>query len=136
MTLEGGCFCGAVRYRIDGRPRRVTHCHCRHCRRTSGAPFVSWAEFDEGALALVDGSPKEYESRPGAMRSFCHKCGSPLTFREAEAPETVDVTVGTLDTPEAVVPEDHVWCDRMIPWLRIDDGLPRHGKGRDGGTKD
>ena len=134
MTFEGGCFCGAIRYRIDGRPRRVTHCHCRHCRRTSGAPFVTWAVFDEGALIFVLGSPKEYESRPGAMRSFCHKCGSPLTFRDARTPTSVDVTVGTLDTPEDVTPEDHVWSDRMISWLRIDDGLPRHGKGSDSGA--
>ena len=134
MKLEGGCFCGAIRYRIDGKPRRVTHCHCRHCRRTSGAPFVTWAEFDEGALTLTSGSPHEFESRPGAMRSFCRRCGSPLTYRGAETPESVDVTVGTLDTPDAVIPEDHVWGDRMVSWLRMDDGLPRHGKRRDSRT--
>ena len=131
MTLEGGCFCGAVRYRIEGRPRRVTHCHCRHCRRTSGAPIVTWAVFDEGALSILSGSPREFESRPGAMRSFCHKCGSPLTFRDAQTPETIDVTVGTLDDPGTVVPEDHVWFDRAISWLPVEDGLPRFGKGRD-----
>ena len=134
MTLEGGCFCGAIRYRIEGDPRRVTHCHCLHCRRTSGAAFVTWAEVDERSLTFVSGSPKEFESRPGAMRGFCHKCGSPLTFRDALAPKSIDVTVGTLDAPEAVVPEDHVWSDRTIEWLRLDDGLPRHGKGRDNQT--
>ena len=130
MALEGGCFCGAIRYRVDSTPRRVTHCHCRHCRRTSGAAFVTWAVFDEGSVTWVSGLPKEFESRPGAMRGFCHKCGSPLTFRDALTPESIDVTVGTLDTPEAIVPEDHVWFDRAIDWLRIDDGLPRHPKGR------
>jgi hypothetical protein len=131
MALEGGCFCGAIRYRIDSNPRRVTHCHCRHCRRTSGAAFVTWAVFDEGSVTWVSGVPKEFESRPGAMRGFCHKCGSPLTFRDALTPESIDVSVGTLDTPEVVVPEDHVWFDRAIAWLRIDDGLHRHAKGRD-----
>ena len=131
MTLEGGCFCGAIRYRVEGRPRRVTHCHCLHCRRTSGAAIVTWAVFDEGSLTFVSGLPKEFESRPGAMRAFCHRCGIPLTFRDALAPETIDVTVGTFDTPEAVTPEDHVWFDRAIAWLRIDDDLPRHGKGRE-----
>jgi hypothetical protein len=109
----------------------VTHCHCRHCRRISGAAFVTWAVFDEGNLTFVDGTPREFESRPGAMRSFCNKCGSPLTFRDAQYPDEVDITVATLDTPEVVVPQDHVWSDRKIPWLRIDDGLPAFGKSRD-----
>jgi hypothetical protein len=54
-----------------------------------------------------------------------------LTFRDAEDPGIVDVTVATFDTPETVVPEDHVWCDRMLPWLAFDDGLPRYALGRD-----
>ena len=130
MTLEGGCFCGAIRYKVDGGLRRVTHCHCLHCRRTSGAAFVTWAVFDAGSLTYISGVPKEFESRPGATRAFCPGCGSPLTFRDALAPETLDVTVCTFDTPESVTPEDHVWFDRAIDWLTIDDGLPRHGEGR------
>jgi hypothetical protein len=45
-SIEGGCLCGAVRYRAWGNAYGITHCHCQTCRRASGAPFVTWAGFD------------------------------------------------------------------------------------------
>ena len=136
MRLEGGCFCGAVRYRIDGGPSRVTHCHCVHCRRLSGAAFVTWAEFRLDDMTCTSGKPKTLESRPGVTRSFCGDCGTPLTFRDAgDAPAVVDVIVCSLDEPEGLVPQDHVWCDRELPWIRIADGLARYPRGRAAGPE-
>lgn len=126
MTMEGGCFCGAIRYRVDGPPRRVTNCHCVHCRRTSGAPFVTWAEFDSARFEMVRGMPRQCESRPRVTRRFCGACGTPLTYRHAEESDTIDVTVASLDSPDEIEPEDHVWCDRMLPWVRLADDLPRY----------
>jgi hypothetical protein len=131
MKLEGGCFCGAVRYRIDAPPRRVTHCHCIHCRRSSGAPFVTWAECDAASFEIVKGSPRECESKPQVTREFCGDCGTQLTYKRAYEPDGIDVTAGSLDHPETLGPEDHLWCDRMLPWIQIDDGLPRHRLGRE-----
>ena len=130
MSLTGGCLCGAVRYRIDGTQRRVTHCHCIHCRRAGGAAFVTWAEFDASEFRLVAGSPARYESRPSVTREFCAACGSQLTYRHADEPQVVDVTVCSLDDPAPLQPEDHVWCDRALPWIDMADGLPRFGLGR------
>lgn len=130
MKIEGGCCCGAVRYRVEGPPRRVTNCHCLHCRRTSGAPFITWAEFDPAELEIVRGAPGDYESRPRVTRRFCRECGTQLTYEHADEPDTIDLTVASLDLPDEIVPEDHVWCDRMLPWLRFADNLPRYGRSR------
>jgi len=128
--IEGGCICGAVRYQVPGPPRRVTHCHCLHCRRASGAPIVTWAEFDATGFAFVRGTPREFESRPRVTRQFCGDCGTQLTYRHAADPGTVDVTVASLDEPDSFEPEDHVWCDRELRWLRLQDGLPRFRRSR------
>jgi GNAT superfamily N-acetyltransferase len=120
----GGCFCGAVRYRIDAAPRSVSHCHCTICRRTTGAPFVTWATFPFAAVAL-DGAPAELHATARGVRTFCAACGTALTIRMHADPEWVDVTVGSLDTPAEIVPESHIYIDDALAWLHIDDTLPR-----------
>jgi GNAT superfamily N-acetyltransferase len=128
-SVTGGCFCGAVRYRADAAPIDVTHCHCAACRRTSGAPFVTWATFPAAAFTFVTGAPAELRSSAHAVRTFCAACGTALTFREEARPRSVDVTVGSLDEPEALVPRSHTWTVRQLPWLHLDDDLPRHAEG-------
>ena len=81
--MEGGCFCGAVRYRIDGTLGRVTSCHCLHCRRTTGAPFVTWVEVEPSRFSIVGGTPSRYSSRPGVTRTPCPRCGTQLTYEQA-----------------------------------------------------
>ena len=126
MKLEGGCFCGALKYQINSSPQRVTHCHCIHCRRTSGAPFLTWAAFESADFTFTAGTPARCETRAKVTRLFCPQCGTQLTYQHAEKPNIIDVTVGSLDTPGAVTPQDHIWCDRMLAWLHLDDGLPRY----------
>ena len=128
--MEGGCLCGAIRYQIAGYPRRTTNCHCLHCRRSSGAAFVTWVEFRPSDFKVVSGTPSRYESRPQVTRQFCEKCGTQLTYQHANEPDAIDVTACSLDNVDAVSPEDHVWCDRMVPWVKIADGLPRYKLGR------
>ena len=127
MTVaSGGCLCGEVRYRVDGALGRSTHCHCLHCRRASGAAFMTWVEVERTAFVIESGTPVAYEARPGVIRRFCGRCGSQLTWESAELSGTCDLTVCTLDDPSMAHPEDHVWCDRMVPWLKLDDGLARY----------
>jgi len=123
---EGGCLCGAVRYRVSSAPLEVTHCHCSLCRRSSGAAFVTWAVFPAAAFAFTAGEPRARRSSAGATRAFCGDCGTPLAFREDAQPERIDVTAGSLDRPAAVTPRDHTFTADMVPWLRLADGLPRH----------
>ena len=128
-TVTGGCFCGAVRYEIRGEPSVVAHCHCTMCRRTAGAPFVTWATYARAALRFVAGSPAELRSSPPVTRTFCGSCGTPLTFATTEEPDGIDVTVASMDRPEAVPPGAHIWTDSALPWLVLDDDLPRHPRG-------
>ncbi len=129
MTLQGGCFCGAIRYEIGAKPRRVTHCHCVHCRRLSGAPLVTWVECDVGTFRFTEGTTGTFESRPRVERRFCPRCGTQLTYRNLDS-DTIDVTAASLDAPESVTPEDHVWTDRQLAWLHLGDDLPRYALGR------
>ncbi len=126
MKIKGGCFCRSIRYEAKGPPSRITMCHCKHCRHTSGAPLLAWAEFQSTDLRFVDGTPGRLESRPGVTRQFCQDCGTQLTYERTEKIGIIDVTVCSFDNPEIVKPEDHVWASRMLPWLKINDGLPRH----------
>lgn len=123
--LDGGCLCGAVRYRAEGPPLRAVHCHCSLCRRASGAAFVTWVAFRFEAFAFTKGSPAIYKATDKAERTLCARCGTQLTFRHVESSHMVDVTVGSLDDPSAVRPDDHIWESSRLPWLHIDDGLPR-----------
>ncbi len=122
----GGCFCGAIRYRLSASPIDVSHCHCNNCRRTTGAPFVTWGTFPAAAFAFTAGTPAELRSTPQARRTFCSTCGTALTFTEDKRPHSVDVTAGSLDRPNALTPDEHIWTSRQLAWVHIDDDLSRH----------
>jgi GNAT superfamily N-acetyltransferase len=122
----GGCFCGALRYRIGAAAREVSHCHCTICRRTSGAPFVTWLTVPSAAFAFTSGTPAELHATPRAHRTFCAACGTALTFQLDAQPGIIDVTVGSLDDANAVAPDAHIWTSSQLRWLHIDDDLPRY----------
>lgn len=125
-TLEGGCHCGAVRYRLLARPTEIFHCHCSICRRSGAAPFLTWAGVAAENLEIVKGSPHIHASSEDGRRGFCPSCGTQLTFAFESAPGTVYVTAGSLDDPAAVTPTDHWFIADSVRWLHVDDGLPRH----------
>ncbi len=124
-VFTGGCLCGRIRYRVQGVPANQTHCHCETCRRASGAAFVSWASFPSSGFRFTKGSPARYESSDIAFRQFCSACGTQLAFQLHRTPEEIDITLASLDHPERVVPVDHIWTRRQIPWIKLADGLPR-----------
>ncbi len=123
---EGGCLCGAVRYVGRGAPNWVAHCHCQSCRRASGAVILTWAGFPGGNYEVTRGSPRFNGSSPGLRRSFCSACGTPLTFESERFPGEVRITVGSLDHPDALPAQGHVFTEEQIAWLHLDDDLPKH----------
>jgi hypothetical protein len=129
-ALEGGCLCGAVRYRVSGQAYGITHCHCRTCRRASGAPFVTWAGFDIDKFAFTKGKPASYRSSRKVVRNFCGRCGTALTYRRADLPESIDVTVASVDDPEALRPADHTWTESRLSWIALGDHLPTYPRER------
>ena len=123
---EGGCFCGAIRYRIEGEPSNSVICHCQTCRRVSGAPAVAWVTFAKSQLAFTKGTPAQLRSSPPVHRTFCAACGTPLTYEHEAQAATTDVTTCTLDDPAAFPPTHHSWLSHDLSWIRFGDGLPTY----------
>lgn len=130
MALEGGCSCGAVRYAADGAPFHATLCHCSDCRRAAGAPAVAWFSVRTAELRWTRGAPASHRSSPGIERGFCGRCGTQLTWHSAAFPDEIDVTICSLDDPDALPPRDHTFEARRLHWLQLADQLPRFPQGR------
>jgi hypothetical protein len=129
-AAEGGCFCGALRYRVDGPPIDAGYCHCRMCQRASGAPVLAWGHWPRDAFRwLGGGEPAVLVSSADCRRLFCGRCGTHLLFRDATDPGVVDLNLATLDDPSAVRPEYHIWTESRIPWFELADALPRYPDG-------
>ena len=131
-AIEGGCRCGAARYRAEGEPLWVAHCHCDDCRRSSGAPVSTFVGVRADGFAFVTGTLGAYESSPQVVRKFCGVCGTPLIYEAAVYPGEVHIMAGSLDKPEVLAPERHVFVRERMPWLAIGDDLPRHDTLPDG----
>ena len=130
MEWTGGCLCGAVRYEVSGDPSYVGHCHCDRCRRFSGAAFITGAMFPSDCVAWIKDKPTLYLSSPGVDRGFCSNCGSSLTFQR---PGRIFLLIGSLDRPQDIdmraprmFESNHVFVAEQIPWVHIEDGLPRY----------
>jgi hypothetical protein len=128
-VLNGGCYCGTTRYQIDGTPFHATNCHCSICRRTTGAPFVTWFSVRIGEFGFVSGKPARFKSTEKGIRSFCPRCGTQLTFENSDFPEEIDVTTASLDDPNGVPPRDNVWMSSRVGWV-VPDGLPEFRENR------
>lgn len=128
---EGGCLCGAVRFRIAGAPRDVAYCHCRMCQKASGAPVMAWASYAPGQVSFTSQEPRYYRSSEIAERGFCPNCGTPVIWRPVlrpgdTRPDTVDIALTCLDDPAALAPQYHIWTESQVTWLHLADTLPRH----------
>lgn len=122
-SIEGGCLCKAIRYRVAGAPISSIICHCNTCRHASAAPSVAWLTFPSADFALLSGSPRSFHSSPGVKRSFCASCGTPLTYESDREPGTIDVTTGSLDDPGRFPPTREVWLDHKLPWEETNASL-------------
>lgn len=121
--MFGGCLCGAVRYRLTAEPKVSVNCHCSMCRRHSGAAFLTYIAIDRSAFLIERGELVGYRSSSDAVRSHCGSCGSPLTFVFDADPESVWVTVGTLDNPDTANPKENWFVQDKVQWSRLDDSL-------------
>ena len=123
--IEGGCHCGAIRYRLSGEPIYAAICHCGDCRRHAGAPMVAWSAYPAAAVS-IDGEPKVYESSEHGRRQFYSACGTGLFYvNEVVLPGLIDVQMGTADDPENHAPQIHVQAAERLPWLDQMADMPR-----------
>jgi hypothetical protein len=127
--IEGGCNCGAVRYRIGRQPVTVAVCHCANCRRQSGSAFSVNLIVPGDAMTLngelVTYEDHDTESGRPVLRQFCATCGSPVRSLSDASPNLAIVKAGTTDDPARFVPAIHVWTSTALPWVEIPANLPQ-----------
>lgn len=135
-TVEGGCLCGAVRYRYAGEVGRANYCHCSDCRRRTGGPFNVSVGLDADGFRVVTGRAASFTKRGDRgdeiTRHFCAESGSPLFTCSERHPAHVYVTAGSLDDPALVEPARELWTRSRVPWAQIPARLERFPEGRRG----
>lgn len=119
-------MCGNIRYLIDAELIDAGFCHCSICQRSSGAPTVAWLTIPFSGFSYRKGQAGVFRSSERYQREFCPACGTQLAFRAQVEPETIDVTICSLDDRAAVEPEYHIWCQSKASWLHINDKLPQY----------
>ncbi|GAB3412190.1 GFA family protein [Massilia agilis] len=129
FPLDGGCDCGHVRYRMHRSPLFVHCCHCRWCQRETGSAFVLNAMIEADHVELLHGEPQEVNtpsaSGKGQMISRCPRCLIALwSHYSSNGPLLRFVRVGTLDNPDALPPDIHIYTASKQPWVVLPQGAP------------
>lgn len=123
---RGRCACGAVRFAFD--PAALlgqSYCHCEACRRATGAPVTAWLTVRDTGWRWSVGRPVQRESSPGIRRGACGACGSPLSYARDDRPGETDLLAAALADPSEASPQRHAFWEERLPWLKIEDDLPK-----------
>lgn len=119
---QGGCQCGAVRFRFDrSQVVGANHCHCRDCQHATGSAFATFCMVPSSGIVL-EGAPKAY-TVPGASgqdvtRSFCAECGSQLFSVVGVMPGFHFIKAGSLDDASWLEPASDFWASSRQPWIQ------------------
>jgi hypothetical protein len=127
-NLEGGCACGAVRYRMTCAPMFVHCCHCRDCQRQTGSAFVLNALIETSRVEILAGAPVRSAMPTDSGRPHgidrCPTCGTAVWSEYGGAAPIRFVRVGTLDDSHALAPDVHIYTRSKQPWLTLPAGVP------------
>lgn len=122
---EGGCLCGAVRYRLNAAPLSVRICWCRVCQRIAGNGTVN--AVVQSQTLEISGEPAEHvlkaDSGNDVRRRFCALCGTQLFSNSSGRPGFTVVRVGTLDDPSSVTPTTNIWTASAPNWAHLDPAM-------------
>ncbi len=126
---EGGCTCGEIRYRMTTKPMIVHCCHCRWCQRETGAAFALNAVIEADRVELLKGSPVVIDtptlSGKGQKIWRCPECKIAVWSNYAGMGELVRfVRVGTLDNPDSLPPDIHIYIESKQPWIKLPGDTP------------
>jgi len=129
LPWKGGCTCGAVRYQLTGEPLFVHCCHCRWCQRETGASFALNAMIEADRVGLLSGEPEMVNtpsnSGKGQRIARCPHCRIALWSNYAGAGDAVRfVRVGTLDDPDRLPPDLHIFTSSKQPWVILPPNIP------------
>jgi hypothetical protein len=127
MKLEGGCYCGAVRYVAEGEPKLKAQCHCRECQYISGGSPNMFMLMPPEGFAYTKGTPKQFsrsDLEAAVTREFCAECGTHLTTRRPGLPAVI-LKIGTLDDPSLYgTPQMAIFTVDKQDFHQIPEGLP------------
>jgi hypothetical protein len=127
MNLEGGCYCGALRYKADGDPIFKGQCHCRECQYISGGHPNVVMGMPDGGFTYAKGTPKQFmrsDLENPVTREFCAECGTHLLTRAATLPGAVLLKVGTLDDPSVFdAPQMAIFTIDKQSFHHVPDGI-------------
>jgi hypothetical protein len=129
QDLEGGCTCGRVRYRMTALPMFVHCCHCRWCQRETGSAFVINAIIEADRVELIRGAPEIIVtptlSGRGQKIQRCPDCRIAVWSNYSGAGDRIlFVRVGTLDEPDRLPPDIHIFTSSKQPWFSLPTGVP------------
>ena len=129
FPVEGGCDCRVVRYRMTTRPLFVHCCHCRWCQRESGSSFALNAMIEVDKVVVLGAQPElsdtPSESGYGQKIARCPRCRLALWSNYAGAGSLITfVRVGTLDQPDLLPPDIHIYIQSKQPWVMLAQGTP------------
>ena len=127
-SLEGGCACGAVRYRLASAPMFVNCCHCRDCQRQTGSAFVLNALIEADRVTLLAGAPECVPVPTDSGRPHdvyrCPQCRTAVWSDYGRRGVMLFVRVGTLDDASALPPDAHIFTRSKLPWITLPAGVP------------
>jgi hypothetical protein len=127
-SFEGGCACGAVRYRLASRPMFIHCCHCRDCQRQTGSAFVLNALIEADRITLMSGEPRAVAVPTDSGRPHdiyrCSLCQTAVWSDYGRRPGLRFVRIGTLDDPAAFTPDVHIYTRSKLPWVVLPDSVP------------
>jgi len=127
VKLEGGCYCGSVRYVAEGEPMMKAQCHCRECQYIAGGAPNMFMLMPIGGFSYTKAAPKQFtrsDLERAVTREFCPECGTHIVTRRPELPAVV-LKVGTLDQPELFgAPQSAIYTIDKQPFHQIPEGIP------------
>ena len=127
VQREGGCACGAVRYRLASEPMFVHCCHCSSCQRQTGSAFVINLLIEAERVELLTGEPQAIDvPRDDGSTQRIHRCPvcQVAVFSEYGMPTVWFVRGGTLDEPASVTPDVHIYTRSKLPWVTLPESAP------------
>lgn len=131
---EGGCLCGAVRYRTRGEPALAQACHCTFCQRRTGSAFALVVAFGEDQVEVTGATLAEYEHRSDESQRwlrchFCSRCGTTVFLTLERNPGIRAIQGGTFDDPHWYRIARHIWTRSAHDWIGLPADVERYEQG-------
>lgn len=135
MATRGWCLCKNTRWEFDGEVSWACYCHCDDCRRQCAAPVTAWLGVPMQNFRWTGTAPKTVNSSEGVYRHFCAACGTPMALEAHHYAGGMHLYAASMEHPEDFSPAFHVNYQSKLPWLQMEDDLPKY-KGRLVDTRD